>query len=95
MVSKPAGYENAVEVEGLRDALIGFAWSCNFPVAVYDFDRAVALVAQGFKSEHGATGDGECSTVCTHIDDAIAYAKKQYLSSSDAGVAIFMVKPHG
>ena len=94
-MSKPVGFEGAVEIDGLRDALIGFAWSSNFPVAVYDFDRAVALVAQGFKAEHSASGDGECSTACSHIDDATSYARKQYMSSADAGVPIFMVKPHG
>ena len=93
-MSRPSGFENAVEVDGLRDALIGFAWANNFPVAVYDVDRAVALVAQGFKSEHAATGDGECLTSCTHADDALNYVKKQYLSGADAGVPIFLVKPN-
>lgn len=86
-----SGFEQAVTVSGLESALIGFAWAAGFQVPVYDFDKTVAIVQQQLKDEHTSVGDGECGVPCTHFDDAVLQCKKQYMSDTSPGHAVFVV----
>jgi hypothetical protein len=84
------GFEQAVLIDGLETALIGFAWAGGFQVPVYDFGKTVAVIRQQFKDEHTSVGDGECGVPCTHGDEAMMQAKKQYLSDTSPGHAVFV-----